>query len=199
MPVNEHYADLISYLLYLRTLHALYLNNRIERTTYITQLNDLLGIPGSHSHEGSIHILLKSLNIGTLNELRKLLKSYEIDPAETSTIEYLLLERKIISGEPHQKINKDILRLAEGVTRVRTILTSDVPLTFDDLLTYISDLIFKARKITDDIGPAWPVLTDLKNLQEQIKHEARSQTNLCPADLKTTFADSLNNIYDKIC
>lgn len=197
MPVNDHYANLIAYLLYLRTLHALNLNKRIEKTTYMMQLNDLLGAPGSQ--EGSIRILLKSLNIGTLNELRKLLKSYEMDPAEMLTIECLLRERKVISGELHQKMNKDVLQLIEEVRRAQEILSLDTPLTYDAILTYVSELISKAERVADDEDSTWPVLEDLRGLQKQIEGEAHQRASICPADSKKEFMRCLKSIHDKIC
>ena len=192
MPANDHCADLISHLLYLRALQALYINRRVEKTIYMKQLNDFFGILGSQ--EGSIQILLKSLRIGTLSELRKLLKDYEIDPAEISSIEYILLERKVISGEHHQKINKDTLKLFKHLGDVITILRADHPLSYKDLLTYGAELISTAN----DIDPNWPVLTELKELQKKVEGEARQKTNLCPADSKSAFADRLKIIYDKI-
>ncbi|EFO64570.1 Hypothetical protein GLP15_2413 [Giardia lamblia P15] len=195
MPANEHCADLISHLLYLRSLQALYINRRVEKTIYMRQLNDLFGVPGSH--EGPIQILLKSIKISTLNELRALLKGYEIDPTEISSIEYILLERKVISGEHHQKINKDTLELFKHLGDVITILKADQPVSYDQLLTYGTDLIKKAKKLTDSISPTWSVLKELENLLEQIEREAHRKTNICPADSKSAFAERLKSIYDK--
>ncbi|KAE8302487.1 hypothetical protein GL50803_008348 [Giardia duodenalis] len=196
MPANEHCADLISRLLYLRSLQALYINRRVEKTVYMKQINDLFGIPGSQ--EGPIQILLKSLKIGTLSELRRLLKNYEIDCTEISSIEYILLERKVVSGEYCQKVDKNTRELLECLYETINLLTPNSPLSYDQLLTYGNNLVSKAKKLTDGVNSTWPVLKELEGLVEQIEHEANLKTNICPADLKSAFAERLKSIYDKI-